>query len=798
VNKKHLATLEFPKILAQLTSYTSFAAGAKLASDILPVSDIAEIRWRLDVVSEARALLAAKPDTTIGGARDVRERTTAAERGAVLLPEELLDIRGTLIAARALHRNLTRLDTQFPYLARIASDITFCPDAITEIGRCLDDRGEMRDDASSELARVRREVRIAHDRIQDKLQRIISSPKNAPVLQDLIITQRAGRYVIPVKADFKGRIQGVVHDVSASGATVFLEPLSAVALNNAWRELEIKEQQEIRRILAELSDLVAGHAVEITQAVNVLGDLDLIFAKAKYAEALRASAPTLVAFRTTKVEENGYQHPGATLKLLGARHPLIDPNQVVAIDVELSENTSVLVITGPNTGGKTVSLKTTGLLTLMAQAGLHIPAEPTSAISPFEEVYADIGDEQSIEQSLSTFSAHLTNITSFLEKADKHSLVLLDELGAGTDPAEGSALARALLEHLRSRQVTAFVATHYPELKAYAQLTPGVQNACVEFDPKTLRPTYRLAIGLPGRSNAFAIAQHIGLSKDIVSNARELVSTDSVRTEDLLADIHHLRIEAAKEREGTNRARVEAEKHARELEERLKAIDQERQQILDDAETQSREELESLQGEVRSLRRRLQIAAAPLDEFLAIEDAVDDLDFQHTEPEPIPPAPRPQTQQKRPIRAGDTVFVHPLNALGEVTTISDGEAEVQVGYMRTRLPLTVLERRKGNGLADEQVASPAPVIVPSTPSPGTRIDLRGLTVDEAIQHLDRHLDAGSRAGLPWIHIIHGKGTGALRTGVRRFLTGHPLVSAYESGKDKEGGEGVTIARLVQA
>ncbi|MCJ7736223.1 MAG: endonuclease MutS2, partial [Anaerolineae bacterium] len=564
----------------------------------------------------------------------------------MLLPEELLDIRGTLIAARTMHRNLTRLDTQFPYLAKIASGITFCPDVIAEIGRCLDDRGEVRDDASDELARIRREVRIAHDRIQDKLQRIISSPRNAPVLQDLIITQRNGRYVIPVKADFKGRIQGVVHDVSASGATVFLEPLSAVALNNEWRELEIKEQQEIRRILAELSDLVASQSHDITQAVNVLGDLDLVFAKAKYAEALRASPPKLVGFRKPEAKENGYQHPGSTLRLLGARHPLIDPKQVVAIDVEGDDDTSILVITGPNTGGKTVSLKTAGLLGLMAQAGLHIPAEPTSVISPFDEIYADIGDEQSIEQSLSTFSAHLTNITSFLDKADEHSLVLLDELGAGTDPAEGSALARALLEHLRSRRVTAFVATHYPELKSYAQLTPGVQNACVEFDPETLRPTYKLAIGLPGRSNAFAIAQHIGLSKDIVSNAQELVSTDSIRTEDMLADIHRLRIQAAQERERANKSRIDAEQHTRKLEERLKAIDQERQKILNDAETQSREELENLQKEMRSLRRRLQMAAAPLDQLIAVEEDMEDLEIQYSKPEPILPATRPVAQQK--------------------------------------------------------------------------------------------------------------------------------------------------------
>jgi len=798
VDDKHLSILEFPKILTQLAAYTSFAASAELAQQLRPVSDIQEIRWHLEVVSEGRALLDAKPDTTVGGARDVRARVAAAERGAVLLPEELLDIRGTLIAARTLHRKLTRLDTQFPHLAAIAGHIILCPGVISEIGRCLDDRGVVRDDASNELARIRHEVRVAHDRVQDKLQRIIGSPRNTPALQEPIITQRDGRYVIPVKADFKGRIQGVVHDVSASGATVFLEPLSVVALNNAWRELEIKEQQEIKRILDKLSDLVAQHADEIAQTVSVLADLDLIFAKAKYAEVLSASAPKLVAFHKPQTADNGYQHPGSTVRLLGARHPLIDPQRVVPIDVVLDDDTSMLVITGPNTGGKTVSLKTAGLLTLMVQAGLHIPVEPQSEISPFENVYADIGDEQSIEQSLSTFSSHLTNIISFLDKADEHSLVLLDELGAGTDPAEGSALARAILEYLRNRKVTTLVATHYPELKGYAQLTPGVRNACVEFDPETLRPTYKLTIGLPGRSNAFAIAQYIGLPEEIVASARGLVSRDSVRTEDMLADIHRLRIQAAKERDAASASRAEADKQARALRDRLEAIEQERREILDQAHTAAQDELDALQTEIRSLRRRLQVAAAPLDELIAVEETAEDLEIQYSEPEPIPTPPEPMLQQKRPIRPGDTVFVQPLKALGEVLSLSRKEAEVQVGSMRTRLPLASLERRKGSGIAREEPPTPISVTTPSAPSPGTRLDLRGLTVDEAVEHLDRHLDAASRAGLPWIHIIHGKGTGALRSGVRRFLSDHPLVSSYESGGDKEGGAGVTVAKLVQA
>jgi len=794
VDERHLATLEFPKILARLESHTSFAAGAELARGLHPVNDIQEIRSQLAVTHEARTLLAAKPSTTIGGARDVRERAIAAERGIVLAPSDLLDVRDTLSAGQTLRRSLTRLGAEYPLLAAIASRIVFCPEVISGIDRCLDDHGAVRDSASEALGRIRRAVRIAHDRVQDKLQRIIGSSRNAPALQEPIITQRNGRYVIPVKADFKGRLPGIVHDVSASGATVFVEPLSVVPLNNSWHELEIKEQHEIDRILAELSNLIASHADEITQMVSVLADLDLIFAKARYADSLRATAPAIVPFHQPQASESEDLHPGSTVQLLGARHPLIDPRAVVPIDVTLDDETSVLVITGPNTGGKTVTLKTVGLLTLMVQAGMHIPVDPGSTLSPFENVYADIGDEQSIEQSLSTFSSHLTNIISFLDKVNGQSLVLLDELGAGTDPAEGSALARALLQELRSRRATTFVATHYPELKGYAQLTPGVRNACVEFDPNTLSPTYHLTIGLPGRSNAFAIAQHIGLPDRIVSEAKRLVSKDSVRTEDMLADIHRLRIQAAKERSTANTTRVEAVRYTEELRDRMKAIDEERDTILNEARSQSQEEVDGLRKQIRSLRQHLQAAAAPVDGLTAIELAVDELETKLSKPKQVPVQPDPNPQPKRPLRVGDTVYVKQLNALGEVLAISGKEADVQVGSMRTRVALSTLERRKAHRPAQEKPE--AVVTTPRVHSPGVRLDLRGLTVEESVQQLDRRLDVASRAGLPWVQIIHGKGSGALRAGVRRFLSSHPLVVSYESAADANGGEGVTVAKLI--
>ena len=789
MNSKHLLTLEFPKVLARLATYASFSAGEEEARALIPAMDLREVRWRLDTTSEARALLDARSDTTLGGAHDVRPQVAAAQRSAVLPTAELLDVRDTLVAAQSLQRTFARLKEQFPLLAVVAARIQPCPEITAEVERCLDQRGNLRDDASPELARIRREARIAHDRLQDKLQNIIGSPKNAPYLQEMLITQRDGRYVIPLKADFKGRIRGIVHDVSASGATVFIEPLSVVELNNTWRELQLAEEQEIHRILAGLSALVADHADEIVHNVEALADLDLAFAKAKYADAIDATAPDLVSIRE-----------GPTVRIFGARHPLLDPATVVPIDVvpddgALADSTGpihVVVITGPNTGGKTVSLKTVGLLTLMAQAGLHIPAEPGSALSPFEAVYADIGDEQSIEQSLSTFSSHLTNILSFIDEVDGRSLVLLDELGAGTDPAEGAALARALLDHFRGRGAMTFVATHYPELKAYAQLTPGVCNASVEFDAETLSPTYKLSIGLPGRSNAFAIAQRLGLPGDLVEAARKLVSPDDLHTEDMLADIHRLRLQEVQARDAANAARAEADRLSRQLRDRLDAIEDERQGVLTQAREEAAAELEALRSEIRALKRRLQAAATPVGAVSAIERDAEALEEVLSEPEEVAPLPVPD-MGARPVRPGDAVWVRPLNAKGRVIGIDGEEAEVQVGPARTRVSQTDLELTAAPPL--EPVSQG--YRVPAAHSPGEQIEVRGCTVEDALEQVDRHLDAASLAGLPWVRIVHGKGTGALRRAVREFLADHPLVSSYEPGARNEGGEGVTVAKLVQ-
>lgn len=794
MDAKHWHTLELPKILERLAAHASFSAGAEKARALTPSTVPAEIRARLATTTEARRFLTLHPQADAGGARDVRPLVEAARRGIVLTPTDLLDISQTLQAGRKLQRMVLHHRESFPHLAEVAARIAPCPDLTEAIERTLDERGEVRDDASPALARIRADLRAAHDRLLARLQRIISSPENAPFLQEPIITMREGRYVIPLKADFKGRIRGIVHDRSASGATLFIEPLAVVELTNAWRELQVQEEQEVRRILAALSARVAESGDEIERTVEALADLDLAFAKARYAEELEAAEPILL--------DRGRTQDGARLRLIQARHPLLDPATVVPIDVVLDEETHVLVITGPNTGGKTVALKTVGLLALMAQTGLHIPADPTSALPVFEAIYADIGDEQSIEQSLSTFSAHLTNILSFIGRANERSLVLLDELGAGTDPGEGSALARALLETFRQRGAITLVATHYPELKAYAQLTPGVRNACVEFDPETLQPTYRLTIGIPGRSNALAIARRLGLDEEIVRRAEALIAPHDRQTERLLADLHRLRLEAARARDEAYAARAEAQRLAEELRQRLARIDDERAAILEEARREAMAELERLREEARALRQRLRHlemtatrpvpspeapSEPPSQAAAALEEELDRL----TEDVAESLRPPEQLVSTGPLGAGDTVWVSSLRTTGEVLSVEEDEAEVRVGALRVRVPLRELERRAAPPPPVETTVHYRPPTVP------LRLDLRGQTVEEALERLDRHLDAAALAGLPWVHIVHGKGTGALRRAIRDHLHHHPLVHSYRPGEDSEGGDGVTIVILEQ-
>jgi DNA mismatch repair protein MutS2 len=740
----------------------------------------------------------------------VRPLLKNASLRAVLLPTELLDIRATLLSGRTLKRGLTRLAAQFPLLAAKAGRIEECAHVVTEIGRCINDRGEVVDAASQPLARIRRELKEFHERLLDKLNRIVASPAHASFLQEPFVTQRSGRYVIPLKVEFKGRIPGIVHDQSASGATLFIEPLSTVELNNRWRELQLEEEREIERILAALSALVAEEEASIERTVQVLAELDLAFAKARYADEFQGVEPQLVLFKDSVGDLHPSEaqgaigpHPGSTIQLQKARHPLLDPATVMPIDVHLDDSYFILVITGPNTGGKTVSLKTVGLLSLMAQAGLHISAEEGSTLSVFSGIYADIGDEQSIAQNLSTFSSHTNNIINILAKADRHSLVLLDELGAGTDPSEGSALAQATLSHLLRQRITTLVATHYPELKVYAHATPGVENASVEFDLETLAPTYELSIGLPGRSNAFAIASRLGLAPGIVEEARSLISPKVLETEGLLAEIKQAREGTLAALQAVEETQREAQALEEELRARLDHIEEERREILNVAREEARQELVALQEEIRKIRANLAPFSTPHPPSSPGEipeqplaQAAERLAELEQSVAPLEPAVRPPREISEPVSVGDVVWVEGLQARGEVIELDGDEAEVQVGRFRVKAGLEELERRAAGGTpppARERI----PALDIRRPSPGIELSLRGLRVEEAIPRLGKYLDHAYLAGLPSVRIIHGKGTGALRRAVREQLEGHPLVASYRPGDQHEGGDGATVVELVR-
>ncbi|NDJ33788.1 MAG: endonuclease MutS2, partial [Chloroflexi bacterium] len=553
-------TLELDKVIARLAEYAEFSASRDMLVALEPTADLDEAVYRQNETAEARRLLDEQGRVTIGGARDVREAAASASRDRTLTAMQLVEVRATLEAGIRLRRLIERSETPYTLLEALAVYLYEGHALISAIGKAVDANGEVLDSASAKLANIRRDLRQTQDDLRSRLNRIINS--RSKYLQEAIITTRGGRYVIPVKAEARGRVDGIIHDQSASGATLYIEPQETVPINNRIRELELAERDEILRILQELSALVGRDAEAIIETVEALAALDAAFARAKYANRLDAAQPTLT----------GFDEGQAVLQLIDARHPLIDPEQVVAIDL-IMDGLSQLIITGPNTGGKTVSLKTAGLLVLMAQCGLHIPASEESVLTVFEQVHADIGDEQSIEQSLSTFSGHMTNIIRILAYADERSLVIFDELGSGTDPAEGAAIARAILDDLRARRITTLTATHYPELKLYAHGTPGVRNASVEFDVETLSPTYRLIIGLPGRSNALAIASRLGLPEPIIETARGYIGESDLAADDLLDEIYQTRAEIRETREELAEQQADVTELQRKLKARLARIE---------------------------------------------------------------------------------------------------------------------------------------------------------------------------------------------------------------------------------
>ena len=808
VDPKTLRVLEYDKIRERLKAFCDFSASLELALALEPTDSFDLAIARIAETSEARLLFSTNDNIGIGGAHDIRPAVDLAARGGVLDPQQLLDIKSTLISCRELKKSLERKTDEAPRLSRIAAGLPDPHGIVDAITRILSDRGEVLDSASPKLADLRRQIKIAHGRLMSRLQRYLTESANK--LQEPIITQRDGRYVIPLRAEFKGSIKAVVHDQSSSGATLFVEPLPVVELNNELRELELQARDEERRILAELSAQVGEHAEEFKYGVENLAMLDLIFAKAKYAEELKASEPILGQRSKVKGQRSSEANdlrPSTFdiphLNLTHARHPLLDPQTVVPIDVNPKEGTRAIIITGPNTGGKTVSLKTVGLLALMAQSGLHIPAQSGSEIPFFHNVFADIGDEQSIEQSLSTFSGHITNIIRILKQIDHRSLVIFDELGAGTDPQEGAALARAILTRLLETGCAILVATHYPELKSFAHSTEGVVNASLEFDIKTLRPTYHLTLGLPGRSNALLIAQRLGLSQPIIDSAKAEIHPDDLRADKLLDDIRKERNRTSRERQKLEKARDRLEAQTKEIEIRLEKIEDERRDVLAKARAEGELEVAVLRSNIDSLKSQLKKAKQPLEALKAIEDKIEQVEEKITAPvERQMSKVADQSSivnRKSSIQLGERVTVSTLNAEGVVTALGESDAEVQIGSLRVRARLAELVRKsEDTSKVESQTSSDLrPSTFDSGKSPGLELNLRGKLVDEGLDELEKYLERAYSAGLLFVRIVHGKGTGKMRDAVRNALKSSEYVSSFEEPKDHEGGAGVTVAKIAK-
>lgn len=802
MDEKSLRMLEFQEVRERLRRYASFSASAARAETLEPETDPEWIRLELARTTEARRLLSVNDSYRLGGCVDFRPALRIARKSGTIEAKTFVEIGYTLAVARDLRASLMHHAEKYPLLAEIAAAIAPPIGLIERINRTVTERGDVLDSASEKLASIRREIQLSYGRLLDRLQHILRDSRHAPIIQEAIITQRNGRYVIPIKAEFKNQLKSIIHDQSASGMTIFVEPLATVELNNAYAELQLRERDEIQRILHELTAYIADFSEPLENVVDGLAEIDFAFMRAKYADAIRAAEPSIVP------PAKGSGIP--VIRLYEARHPLLPAERVVPIDVAPEAGILSVVITGPNTGGKTVTLKTIGLMILMAQSGLHIPAQSGSELSIFQNVFADIGDEQSIEQSLSTFSAHMTNIIRVLRSATAKSLVLFDELGSGTDPEEGAALARAILEYLIGKHIPNFVATHFSDLKAYAHATPGATNASMQFDLKTLNPTYRLSIGIPGRSNALMIAKRLGLPPTILESAERTVSPEDLSGAGLLDEINRLHELARKARSQADRARSLAENERREWQRKIEEVENEKERILSETYADTQSELGELREEIARLRRAYVNARLPLS---SIQELESDVKAVKAEAKKVEKAIEKTVEKNheallkdRPFKLGQKVRVRSLgsDSLAVLSALQDDEAEVQLGMLRMRIPLSSL--RHPNQSGEEEAESAAPPVRPAerTPapvfraSPGLELDLRGMTGEDIVQPLEKYLDDAALAGLPFVRIIHGKGTGKLRQEVRRLLLDAPQVKFIEKGKDSEGGEGVTVAHLRSA
>lgn len=791
MNEKTLRVLEYNKIKALLLEKAESQLGRELINGVKPRTNMDDILTLLDETDEALSILINRGSPPLFGIHNIGPEVRRAEIGGSLTPGALLKVSDSLRVSRSLKEFIkddkSDKASSYPIIEGLIRDLRVFKSLEDEINNAIISENEISDNASNTLRSIRRQILGKNEAIRSKLNSIINSQTHKKYLQDSIVTIREGRFVIPVKQENRGNIPGLVHDISSSGATVFVEPMAVVELNNELRELEIKERDEIARILAELSSMVAAEADAILNNQSILQYLDFVFAKGKLALDMKATKPSL--------NDRGF------INIKKARHPILDVENVVPIDIYLGDEFTSLVITGPNTGGKTVTLKTVGLLTLMAQSGLHIPADYNSEIAVFDQIFADIGDEQSIEQSLSTFSSHMTNIVDILNNVGPNSLVLFDELGAGTDPTEGAALAMSILDHLLKMQVRTIATTHYSQLKLYALTTENVRNASVEFDVETLRPTYRLLIGVPGKSNAFEISRRLGLQDYIISYARDLISQENIEFEDVLQAIERDRIKTEESREEAERLKKEIEDLREDLAKEKEKTRRMREDIIRKAKEEARDILQEAKiqsdliiSELRDISRQVD-----REKNRRIQEAKDMLSSQIDELDNFLVKDLLNVKSKKPpknLKIGETVEVLSLNQKGEVLSRPDenGNVTVQVGIMKVNVHISTLRRTSGEVEAKQEKKSKT-LISSKSKTIKNELDIRGRTIEEAILELDKYIDDSYLAGFKEVYIIHGKGTGALREGLQSYFKQHRLIKSHRIGKYAEGGTGVTVLEI---
>lgn len=790
MNQKALKTLEFDKIIHRLTEHAASVGAKKKCTELVPVTSLWEIERAQTQTADALRRIWQKGSISFGGIRDIRGSIKRLEIGGILGMGELRQIMSLLETAGQVQKygaheredeKADSLDESFEFLDPV-------PSLCSEIRRCILADDEMADDASSALFSIRRSMRQMNDKVHNTLNAMVNGAVRT-YLQDAVITMRDGRYCLPVKAEHRSQVPGMIHDQSATGSTLFIEPMAVVKLNNDFKELLLKEQQEIEKILSELSEKTAAYADQISGDYDVLVELDFIFAKAILAKEMNAVRPVFNDQRRISIKEG--------------RHPLLNPKKVVPVTVRLGDDFRLLIITGPNTGGKTVSLKTVGLFTLMGQAGLHIPAFEGSELGVFGDVFADIGDEQSIEQSLSTFSSHMTTIVSILKNMDTNSLVLFDELGAGTDPTEGAALAVSILDHLQKQGIRTMATTHYSELKVYALSTEGVENACCEFDVESLRPTYRLLIGIPGKSNAFAISSRLGLPDFLIEDAKKHLSAKDISFEDIIAELEHSRVTLEKEQMEIQSYKEEIRKLRNELQKKQENIDQRKEKLLKDANDKAAAILQEAKDYADETIKNFH-------KFGKANISIKDMERQRSRLREKIDAAQSKNQStttakpKKKVKAdklhiGDKVRVLSLNLEGTVSTLPNakGDLFVQMGILRSQVNVRDLEfiGEAENLAASKSMSGSGKIRMSKSALISTEINLIGMTVDEAMGHLDKYLDDAYLAHVPSVRIVHGKGTGALRTAVQQHLKRCKYIKSYRLGTFGEGDAGVTIAEF---